>query len=121
MSVKQKVRPKRRQGDVQRILLIGRFIGRAPRRTGTPNWFSAMEFRREARVALSMLSVNELEKAGIRKSQVELIAVDHPSIWSLATAKLERLRQIPGVGPGALRKIWQALKARHVNPDWTVD
>src|SRR5215207_417378 len=100
---------------VARVLALGRHVGRAPRRTGKPHWFAMLEFRREAKAVLSKLPISELEKAGVKKSQLDLIGTHYASIWDLATAKVEQLRRIPGVGDATLKKVWQALKSRHVN------
>ena len=118
VQMKRKVRPK---GQTGRVLALGAHIGRAPRRTGKPDWFARLEFRREAKKTLSALPVEELLKVGVPRGQVELIAVYYASIWDLATANIAELRRIPGVGERTLRKVWQGLKSRHVNPDWTVD
>jgi hypothetical protein len=118
VQLKRKKRPK---GETGRVLAVGVHIGRAPRHTGKPDWFVKMEFRREAKKALSALPVEELLKVGVPRSQVELLTVYYASIWDLATAKIAELRRIPGVGDRTLRKVWQGLKSRHVNPDWVVD
>jgi hypothetical protein len=121
MSVQEKTRPKRRTGATARVLALGCFVGRAPRRTGKPDWFVAMEFRRQAKATLSQIPIEELAKAGVPMGQVELLAAYYASIWDLATTKVEQLRRIPGIGDRTLKKVWQALKTRHVSPDWSVD
>lgn len=110
----------KKRSATARVLALGCFVGRAPRRTGKPQWFAMLEFRREAKAVLSKLPLSELAKAGVPMGQVELIAAYYANIWDLATAKVEELRRIPGVGDRTLKKVWMALKTRHVNPDWSV-
>ena len=111
----------------------GRYVarnGRPPTKTGQPDWFvDAMEKHREKRVRialerhsrkyLSKIPVGNLvEHAGQPAKLMQAIEPVYPTVWALSQGRLTTLLAIPGVKPGALRKLRQALVVKGVTVKW---
>lgn len=101
----------------RRIMAQGKHVrgtGRAPRRTGQPEWFAAMKWETERRKILSKLPVSELATHGIcTKNQVKALEeAELRTVWAVVNATYEQMRAVRGFGPATLGKLYQDAKIK---------
>lgn len=102
----------------RRVIARGRHVsghtGRAPRRTGQPEWFRQMKWETERRKLLSKLPVGELAKYGIcTKNQVKALEeAELRTVWAVVNATYEQMRAVRGFGPATLGKLYQDAKIK---------
>jgi hypothetical protein len=127
MSVQLK-RKRRVKGDTGRVLALGPHVGRAPRRSGAPQWFSAAlvgrlsgRDNRKLRELLVKLPVQFLEKFDIPQSTLDLLSgAGLENVWALSLAPSSLVNGIRGLAPRSRTKLRRVLLENSVRVNWSV-
>jgi len=103
---------------LRRVMARGSHIpgptGRAPRRTGQPEWFRRMKWEQQQKVLLGRLPVSELARHGIcsEKQATALAEAGFKTVWDVVDAQYSALLKVTGFGPKTLAKLWQDAKIK---------
>lgn len=101
----------------RRVFSRGKHIrgnGRAPRRTGQPEWFQRMKWESQRKRLLLKLPVSQLYDYQICTGTqvIALAEAGFNTIWSVVDAKYSELMKVPGFGPKTLAKFRQNAKIK---------
>jgi hypothetical protein len=126
MSVQMK-RRRRPGGETGRVLAVGRHVGRAPGKTGTPHWFRlALNGRatgrqnRKLRELLVKLPLEFLKKFDIPESTIEALQeAGVKNVWELSLAPSSLIRRIR-IDSRRLVKLRRVLVENAVRVNWSV-
>lgn len=124
----ENVNPKRQSMNraQRRVLSQGKHVrgtGRAPRRTGQPEWFQRMKWEAERKRLLSKLPVSEFVRFGIcsAKQAESLREAGFKTVWDVVGAEYKHLLKVPTFGPKTLAKFRQDAKIKgQLDMLWTV-
>lgn len=97
--------------------------GRAPRRTGQPEWFVAMKWEAERKRLFSKLPTAELTKYGVTslRQQKALEEAGFKNVWAIVDASYSDLRAVTGFGPKTLAKLRQDFQIKaQVKVNWSI-
>lgn len=109
------------RNDTDRLLTMGPFIGRAPRRTGQPEWFAKMMHEVEIRGYLRKLKLGFLHRFGVpEKVTAALDKAGYRNVWEVSTAPDSHIRRVPGLGQSKLKQLQNALRSNNIATSWSV-